>query len=388
MSEPLSIALIGCGGMMQSHVHGYRQLWEHGLREFRVVACCDVRLEAAESLAAQVADFQGQRPALYQNVQELLEREPDLQACDISVVHRDHHTVALPCLQAGKHVTIEKPLAITMRAGRLMLEAAAQAGVILHVAENYRRAPHERAINWALRQGRIGEPWMVYWLDAGLRLWYWTWREHRLQAGAGWTLDGGVHFADLFRYHLGPVEQVYAVTRAFWPHRYEKAEPLGGRLLDVDVEDTMMAILQFERSGAIGEWVSCSVSHGWQWSKRAIYGSEGCLDWERGLKTSTLELSREELVNEFMRSLSDEERELFFPRGLTDTVAHELKEFIDACLHGAPMETDGLEGYKAEAICYAVYESAATGKPVRVADVEALAVEEYQRDINASLGLG
>lgn len=387
MSEPLSIGLIGCGGMMGGHVSAYRELWERDVRDFRIVACCDVRREAAERMAEEIAEFQGTRPAVYADVAELLEREPDMQACDISVVHREHHTVAVACLSAGKHVTIEKPLAITMRAARQILDAAERAGVKLQVAENYRRSLRERSNNWVIKEGRIGEPWMVFWIDAGLRLWYWAWREHRMEAGAGWTLDGGVHFADLFRYHIGPVETVYAVTRAFWPYRYEQREPLGGRLIEVDVEDAMMAILQFEGRETVAEWTLTSQCRGWQWGRRAVYGSEGCLDWDRGLKTETLELSQDELHNEFMQSLSDEERERLFPRGIHNSVAHELKEFIDACLYGAPMETDGVEGYRAQAVCFAVYESHATGEAVRVADVEALAVEEYQRDINEALGI-
>jgi len=387
MSETLNLAMIGCGGMMGAHARGYRALWEKDIRNFRILACCDVRREAAEAMADQIADFQGQRPAVYETVEALLEGEADLQACDISVLHREHHTVACACLEAGKHVTIEKPLAITMRAAKLILDTAEKAGVKLHVAENYRRAVSERANNWVIKSGRIGEPWMVFWIDAGERLWYWTWREHRMQAGAGWTLDGGVHFADLFRYHIGPVEQVYAVTRAFWPHRYSERDPLGGELIDVDVEDAMIAVLQFEGVPTVGQWTLTSQCRGEGFGKRAVYGSEGVLDWGAGLKVGDVALPRDELAEEFLKSLSKEEREKLFPRGIEDTVAHELKEFVDACLYDAPMETDGLEGYKAEAVCYAVYESAATGQAVKVADIEALAIEEYQKDINESLGL-
>jgi len=385
--DQLNIAMIGCGGMMGAHVNGFRELWNRDLRNFRIVACCDIRREAAEAFADQVAEFQGSRPAVYTDVETLLAKQSDLDACDISVAHRQHHLVAVPCLQAGKHVTIEKPLAITMRAGKLMLDAAAQAGVKLHVAENYRRALSERANNWAIKSGRIGEPWMVFWIDAGLRRWYWTWREHRMEAGAGWTLDGGVHFADLFRYHIGPVKEVYAVTRAFWPHRYRDESDLTAGLIDVDVEDAMIAILKFEGVPAVGQWTLTSACLGEGWGKRAVFGSEGMLDWSMGLRAGDVNLSRGELEAEFLASLSEDERERYFPRGIFDTIAHELKEFIEAVLYDAPMETDGLEGYKAEAICYSVYESATTGRPVNVADVEALAVEEYQRDINESLGL-
>ncbi len=387
MSDCLNFALIGCGGMMRAHLRGFAQLWEHDIRNFRIVACCDINQDAANSLADDVAEFQGTRPDVYTSVDDLLDRADNIDACDISVLHREHHTVAVPCLQAGKHVLIEKPLGITMRAAKAILDAAAEAGVKLGVAENYRRAPHERAIQWAIEQGRIGEPWMVFWIDAGLRLWYWTWREHRMEAGAGWTLDGGVHFADLFRYHIGPVDEAYAVTRKFWPYRYSQREPLGGDLIEVDVEDCMIAILKFQRPEVVGQWTLTSEARGLQWGRRAIYGSEGCIDWSEGLRTDKLNIALGDLVTEFMSAIDADTREKMFPRGITDSVAQELNEFVEACLYDRDLETDGLEGYKAEAICYAVYESAQTGRPVKVADVEALSIEEYQRDINESLGL-
>jgi predicted dehydrogenase len=388
MAEHLNIALIGCGGMMGGHVNAYRELAAHDFDNFTIVACCDVREDAAKAYAERIGEFQKSKPAVYTSVEDLLDKQDDLQAVDISVLHREHHVVASMCAEAGKHITIEKPFAITMRAGKIMLDAAAAAGVKLHVAENYRRALSERANRWAIKSGRIGEPWMIYWIDAGLRQWYWTWREHRMDAGAGWTLDGGVHFADMFRYHLGPVEEAYAVTRAFWPHRYENSDPLGGKLFDVDVEDAMIAILKFEGAPTVGQWTLTSACHGGGFGKRAVYGSEGCLDWGAGLKADETEMDRQALEAAFMASLSEEDKELYFPRGIMDTVAQELKEFIDAVLYGKPMETDGLEGYKAEAICYAVYESAVTGQPVKTADVEALKIEEYQKDINEHLGIG
>ena len=80
MSETLNLAMIGCGGMMGAHARGYRALWEKDIRNFRILACCDVRREAAEAMADQIADFQGQRPAVYETVEALLEGEADLQA--------------------------------------------------------------------------------------------------------------------------------------------------------------------------------------------------------------------------------------------------------------------------------------------------------------------
>jgi predicted dehydrogenase len=300
-------------------------------------------------------------------------------------VHRNHHTLAVSCLKAGLHVTIEKPLAITMRAGRMMLDAARRTKRILHVAENYRRTPQNRALNWVLRQGRIGRPRMIYWIDVGERLWYWSWREHRDQAGGGWTLDGGVHFADLFRYHVGEVKEIYSSVRTFFPMRYKKPQTREDAV-KVDVEDTTVSVLTFA-NGVTGQWTSTSAAPGAGFSKRVVYGEEGSLDFNAGLKTREAELKVDELVYEFMNSIKKEEKERLFPGGVTDPVATELKEFGDCVLHGGPMETSGADQYKSLAVCFGVYESAVTHRPVKIRDIEALKVEEYQRDLNEDLGL-
>ncbi len=390
MNEPLALALVGCGSMMGGHVKGYRELWEHDLRDFRLIATCDVDVARAERMADDIADFQGTRPTVYGQLEDLLAGERDLAAVDISTVHREHHALAVPCLQAGKHVIIEKPLAITMRAGKLMLETAEQAGTVFQVAENYRRSPEQRAIRWAIRQGRLGQLRMIFWLDVRERLWYWAWREHRDQAGGGWPLDGGVHFADLFRFHIGDVREVFCHVRAYHPVRYENEEKLEGPI-EVDVEDTTFATLTFEDSDlgqdVLGEWISTSAAPAHEWSRRAIYGEQGCLDWNEGLKTRSEEKPLAELVEEYRATLVEDESERLFPRGITNGVTTELWEFVRACLTGSPVETDGLEGYKAEAICFALYESAEVNRPVTIAEIENLELEGYQHDLNEGLGL-
>jgi predicted dehydrogenase len=385
MPEPVALALVGCGGMMGAHVKGLKQLWDAGLRDFRVIATCDIREPNAVRFADDLEAIQGTRPKAYGHVEAMLLAEKNLEAVDISVVHRQHHAVAVPCFQAGKHVTIEKPLALTMRAGKAMLDAAAQAGTVFQVAENYRRSPKYRAIHWAIRSGRIGAVRLLFWIDVGERRFYWTWREHRSEAGGGWVLDGGVHHADLFRYHVGEVETVSAQVETFDPIRYRKAETLEDPI-EVDVEDSVMALLTFA-NGALGEWTSTSAAPGQGFNMHGVYGETGSLNFDGTLKSRAEELSPDQLLAEYMASLSAEEKERWFPHGVTDTVATELDEFFRAVRGGPPVEITGLEGYKDQAICEAVYESQALGRPVSVADIEALKIEQYQRDLNAGVGL-
>ena len=386
MSNELNLALVGCGGMMGAHQRGYQLLWEAGYREFRIVACCDIDEAKAAAMADGIAAFQGARPAVHTDLEKMLAAQGDIQAVDMSLVHRDHHRLAVPALEAGKHVIVEKPLAITMRAGKLMLDAATKSGKLLAVAENYRRDVSNRATKWAIDQGRIGDLRMIYWIDIGERLWYWTWREHKDQAGGGWPLDGGVHFADLFRYHIGPVRTVSSLVRSYHPFRQGTHDNPTGPVIPVDVEDTTLALMTFD-GDVTGTWISTNAAPEAGFNRRAVYGSEGCAEIGGGLQTRTGEVSPEALRQEYLASLSDEEKERIFPHGVTDGVAQELCEFIRACLYGTPVETDGLEGYRAEAICFALYESQALGRPVTTEEVEELRVEEYQREINEGLGI-
>lgn len=386
MAEAVRLAMVGCGGMAGAHREGYQKLWEAGLREFRITATCDVDEGRAAEMAEKIAAFQGERPAVYRRLEDLLAARSSFDAVDIVTVHRAHHTLAIPCLEARKAVIIEKPLAITLRAGKRMLEAAERTGQLLAVAENYRREPSQRAIRWAVRSGRIGEPRMLFWHDVGHRVWYWGWREHKEQAGGGWSLDGGVHFADLFRFYLGDVTRLVALSKAYFPTRFRdeksKSDPIS-----VTVEDTTMALLEFA-NGVSGEWTSTNVARGQGFGRRVMYGSEGSLDLKDGLQVGDEKRSIKELTAEYMAALSPAEKERLFPHGITETVATELWEFIQAVQGKATVETDALEGYKAEAISIAVYESAAIGAWVTLEEIENLQVEAYQAEINADLELG
>lgn len=386
MVEKVTMAIVGCGGMAGAHWEGLKKLWEAGLRDFEITATCDMVEERAAKMAEELEPMQGKRPRTYVELEELLAKEEDLLAVDICSLHRNHHTLAVPCFEAGKHVTIEKPLALTLRAGKVMLDAAEKAGTIFQVTENYRRSPQNRAIKWALSQGMIGQVRMIYWIDAHERLWHWGWRESKMDAGGGWSLDGGVHYADLMRYHVGEVKSLYAAVKAFHPFRYQEADKMEGKT-PVDVEDTTIATLEFQ-NGALGQWTSTTAAPGLAFGQHVIYGEEGSLDFSVGLKTrGGEEQTVEQLVAQHQASLSKEERERLFPAGVTDTVATELWEFFQALRGEGKVETDGWEGFKSQAVSEALYESAALGGPVSLADVENLKAEAYQGELNRSLGL-
>ena len=385
--EQLHLALVGCGGMAGAHVRGLEELAKAGIDDIQVVACCDLVETQAQQRADEIAEFQEHKPEIYTDVERMLAHVEDLDAVDICALHSQHHILAVTCLEAGKHVIIEKPLAITLRAGRKILNAAVDNRCQLAVAENYRRSPQERARSWAVASGRIGQPRTFYWQEAGLRLGKWGWRNFKRDAGAGWILDGGVHFADLFRYHLGTeARKVVARVHGFEPYRYD--EPVGREgAWPVDVEDCAMALIDFD-GGAVVQWTWQGSAPGQDFSKRVLYGSEGCIDWESGLWTRTGEnTSTESLVEAYQNSLAEDERERLFPKGVENPISTELKDFADAVRGQGVPEVDGLDGYRSQAICMALFESEWFNRPVTLAEIERGDLEGYQAEIDQALGI-
>lgn len=387
----VDLAIVGCGGMAGAHLSGLVELRRRELEVINLVAVCDVVEAQAGGFADRAERDLGRRPTVYSDLREMLERESRLDAVDVVTDHRSHHLAAVPCLEAGKHVIVEKPLGVTMRGARLIIETADRNGLVLATAENYRRNPTNRAIRWAIEQGRIGVPRILLWLNASYGLGSWGWRHDKMIAGGGWTLDGGVHYADLFLYNLGEVEEVYALTRTFEPVRYRKW-PSREEPTRYTVEDTTMAVLKF-KSGAVGQWTWTGVAPGERLDHCAIHGTQGSVSWQNGLKiTSSGNIGQEaytlpELQQLMMNALTAEEKERLFPNGVTNDVAIELWDFGEAILNHRRPEVDGRLGALAEAIPIAVFESSWSGQPVKVEKVLKCDVEDYQRDVNENAGL-
>jgi len=388
MAKPLKTGLIGCGGISGAHMGGYQELWNKEFRLFDIVAAADVNIGAAETRAQQAQEMQGEDlPKTYDTVDEMLDNHPEIECVDICTLHSEHHALAIKSLDAGKHAIIEKPLGITMRAGKRTMEAAERNDQILSVAENYRLGGRERARRWAVQQGMIGDLRMFFWIDVSEGLGKWGWRNFKMQAGGGWALDGGVHFTDLMRFNLGvEAKEVYAINKAYEPYRYDDAGKREGGY-DVDVEDCMISTIKFD-NGISAQWTWVGSAPGQGFNRKTIYGSEGALDWGSGLHPRGGEsISTDELHKQFMASLSEPEKEYFFPREIGNTISIELKYFADAINNGGQPEVDGMEGYRSQAVCMAVYESGHFGRAVTIEEIEDLSLEGYQKEINDELGI-
>ncbi len=411
--KPVRIGMVGCGGIANAHLEGYRSLAGRGCDHFVLSAVCDVDAARASAFASQIAQFQATPPQVFTDLDALLAARV-VDGVDVCTTHADHHPTAIRCLEAGVHVMVEKPMGVTVRAARRMQEVAARTGHILSIAENSRRGLGQRAMAWLFNQDRrLGAPRLFaidYFAGPPLPLTppaeetpaaQLNWRLDKLQAGGGWTYDGGVHLMDSLLVYFGPIDTVYAEHRTLTPRETLLTD---GRRVTGHGEDTSLATFRFA-SGLIGRWSFSFALPGVDFMRVGFYCDQGyVLDETPGGWTHTFgggfidsqarirgadgkEISSRDLELEYVLSLSGEERERLFPHGIQRSMAIECHEFVDCIRCQRQPEVDAAAGLAGLAVSAALYESAEAGVAVRIQDVLDGAVDAYQRPIDAHWGL-
>ncbi len=206
--KPVGVALVGCGRISDLHALGYG-----GLDTARIVAVCDTR----KARAQQKAKAWG-AAKVYSDYQKLLQ-DPEIDLVELLVPHHLHAPMSVAACQAGKHVSVQKPMALSAAEADQMIEASQRAGVILRVYENF--VFYEPAVRakQMIVDGVIGDPQMIRihvstgkskngWkvpLDA------WAWRFNEKTSGGGELLfDHGYHMFSIAYHMMGAVERVTA----------------------------------------------------------------------------------------------------------------------------------------------------------------------------------
>ena len=201
-------AIVGCGRISDLHELGYR-----GRRDARVVALCDTRARRArEKARAWSVD------KVYADYEELLS-DPEIDLVELLVPHHLHAEMTVAACEAGKHVSVQKPMALTVAEADGMIRAAERAGVVLRIYENFVFYPPHVSAKQRIEAGEIGEPQMIRMhVGTGTRdsawkvpLSAWMWRFDERRCGGGpLVFDHGYHLFSLARYLMGDVERVYA----------------------------------------------------------------------------------------------------------------------------------------------------------------------------------
>ncbi|MBI5833775.1 MAG: Gfo/Idh/MocA family oxidoreductase [Armatimonadetes bacterium] len=225
-----------------------------GLPQVRVGAVMVREMARAEAIAAEFG-----ADAAYDDVHAML-ADPRLEAVYIATPPASHRALVEAAAAAGRHILLEKPMALTVADCEAMEQAAERAGVLLSVCFPMRHsAAMVRLRDWLLA-GDLGD---CTYLRAQMAKWYpldaVLWRADPAQAGGGVVMDLGSHLLDLAVWLVGPLASVEA--------------QVASRAWAVPVEDSALLALRFE-SGALGV-LEMSFATAGNHTAVEVYGTHG-----------------------------------------------------------------------------------------------------------------
>lgn len=318
-----ALAILGCGRIARRHAAAARRLGvpivfasrepgraEAYAREFRGLA-------AFGSYEAGLAD-------------------PRVGAAIVCTPHDRHLADTLLALRAGKHVLVEKPIACSLAEADRMLAAAAEAGRIVMVGENFHYMPAFRWVRALLAAGAVGRLRELHLVARGYRE-HQDWRLVGERAGGGALIDAGIHYVHALRWWGGEVRRLYALRPA------QTVAAMTG-------EDAVLLLAELE-DGAVGFLANSVAARGmlrWQWS--TVTGTDGtCFADNRG-RVVLVRGVRGTRLRLFRRDVRGQEAM--------------LRELVEAVTSGTPPEMDGVAGRRDLAVVLAAYRSLGEGQPI------------------------
>ena len=250
----VNIGIIGCGKIAQ-----VRHLPEYATNpNARLVGYYDKNRDRA----VQMAEKYGGK--VYGSYYEML-NDPEIDAVSVCVENRNHAEITNAALYSGKHVLVEKPMAVTLAECESMVAAAEFNGKHLMVGHNMRFDPVHRRAKELLREGVIGDiiTFRTTIGNAGPEGWSPdrdAWFFDKDKAAMGALSDLGIHKLDLLQYLTG---QTVIETTA-------KVMTLNKR------DDNALCILRMN-GGAVGTMAASWTVYGKECNSTCIYGTKGIM---------------------------------------------------------------------------------------------------------------
>lgn len=323
--KPIKIGIIGCGGISNAHARGYKNL----PKLLKVTATCDM-IEANASERAQ----QLGADKIYTDYEKML-KEADIDAVDICLPHDLHAAVSIAASEAGKHVFVEKPIAISLEEADDMIAAAKKVGTTLMVGLNERYDPAHQRIKQMIDDGILGRLLCIR-IDhnQNVNMPDGHWIRSREKLGGGVLIGSGIHRVDLLRWFGGEVTHV-ANFQVEQPDRMEG-------------EVAVVMSAGFE-SGCIGEVTAIWAVRKAPWYEGAwVYGTEGSVY----------------RINGLFWDGADGYVQLDVPEA--DSFVEELRHFGQCILQQKTPLTSGEEARRSLEVVLAAYRSADTSEIIKL----------------------
>lgn len=326
--------------LVQVGFGGWGRDWATRVRispEVRVVGVVDA---AAEAVHAAGKLYGLRDEAQFTSLGEAL-ANTDADAVLVTAGAAAHTPLVLTALEAGKHVLVEKPFALTLSDAQALVDAAKARSLTLMVSQNYRFFPAAWAVRELVAEGALGEIGSVY-TDFRVDM------AARLPAGSSYfalpdplLLDMAVHHFDLARFTLG---EAAAVNCATW-------NPPGSPFTDAPVANATLELVSGATVAYRGSWLGAPPTL-WSGAWR-LEGSSGVLTWTG---RNGLDLSGEQVtLNGRGVPLPD------LPRTGRRGV---LREFAEAVQTGREPLSSGRDNLGTLALTLAAIESAKAGRTV------------------------
>jgi len=235
----LNVGVIGCGNISAAYLELASQF-----AGYKIAACADINRTLADERAAEFG-------CISMGVDELLSDK----AIDLVVnltVPNAHFEVTRNAVMAGKHVYSEKPYVLSLEQGMELRELSRQQGVRIGSApDTFLGGAHQKARE-LVDAGEIGKivGGSCYFYSHGMEDWH-PHPDFFYQPGGGPVLDMGPYYVSNLIQLLGPVKHVMAMSNKPFSKRTISSEPRAGEQIDVDVQTTYNAILEFEQGAQI-----------------------------------------------------------------------------------------------------------------------------------------
>jgi predicted dehydrogenase len=340
----MNVGIIGTGAIAWKHAQAYKNIG------YKVTVCTDRTAEKGGKFAEATG-------AKYVATPEELCRHRQVDFADVCTFPAYRLEAVELCAQHGKHVLVQKPMAVDLETAGKMITTAREAGIQLGVVSQHRFDDSVVFLKRALAAGRLGK---ILQADACVK-WYRSDEYYARPIKGSWAVEGGgalisqaIHQVDVLLFLIGAVEEVFGYWQLGAAHKIES-------------EDCVCAVMRYA-SGATGVIQAATALWPGYPERVEIHGTKG-----------SAIVTGDQLTAWDVQDDSGEPAPLAqqAKSGASDPMAisitpfeRQFSDFGEACKAGRAPSCSGVEGYKALELVRSIYTSCAEQRKAKISPVD------------------
>lgn len=264
MNKTIGVGIIGCGNICQAYFNAAKKF-----QILKVVSCSDIKMDVARA--------KGEENGVKAETVDALLANKDVDLVINLTVPAAHAEVSLAALEAGKHVHCEKPLAVTLKDGKKVIDIAAKKGLLVGCAPDTFLGAGLQTCRKIVDDGWLGRivGGTAFMMSRGPESWHPN-PAFFYQVGAGPMFDMGPYYMTALVHLLGPVKRVAAITSKAFEVRTATCKEHFGKPLPVAVPTHCSGSLEFHSGATVTVVISFDV-HRHGHSPIELYGTEGSM---------------------------------------------------------------------------------------------------------------